>query len=60
MYLVEEKFGLDTLEQLFPDTDDERFYTAVGSYDHKDLVRLIMQFSKQTGIAVKELQRVFG
>ena len=60
MDLVEEKFGLDALDQLLSDAGDEGGYTAVGSYDHKDLVRLIVQLSKQTGISAEELQRVFG
>ncbi|RSD32570.1 heme NO-binding domain-containing protein [Vibrio pectenicida] len=60
MDLVEEKFGLDALDQLLSDAGDEGVYTAVGSYDHKDLVRLIVQLSKQTGIDAEELQRVFG
>ncbi|MCG9679911.1 heme NO-binding domain-containing protein [Vibrio sp. Isolate23] len=60
MDLVEEKFGLDALDQLLSDVGDDGIYTAVGSYDHKALVALIVQLSKQTGISAEELQRVFG
>ncbi|CAM2910201.1 heme NO-binding domain-containing protein [Vibrio neptunius] len=60
MDLVEEKFGLDALDKLLSDAGDEGVYTSVGSYDHRDLVKLIVQLSKQTGISAEELQRVFG
>ncbi|MDW1810083.1 heme NO-binding domain-containing protein, partial [Vibrio sp. Vb2362] len=36
MELVEEKFGLDVLDQVLDLSNDEGVYTAVGSYDHKD------------------------
>lgn len=58
--LVEAKFGLDELDRLLTNSDDEGVYTAVGSYDHKLLVRLIVELSKQTGISADELQRAFG
>lgn len=58
--LVETKFGLDELDHLLLSAGDEGVYTTVGSYDHKLLVKLIVQLSKQTGISADDLQRVFG
>lgn len=60
MDLVEEKFGLETLDNVLLETGDSGVYTAVGSYDHRNLVKLIVQLSKTTGIPPEELQRVFG
>lgn len=58
--LVEEKFGLDVLDQVLERADDPGVYTSVGSYDHRALVRLIGELSHLTGIGANELQRVFG
>lgn len=58
--LVEDKFGLDLLEEVLEMSDDEGIYTSVGSYDHKDLVKLIINLSKKTDIDAASLQRVFG
>ncbi|CAM3703874.1 Heme NO binding protein [Vibrio aquimaris] len=58
--MAEEKFGLDALGQLLANACDQGVYTVVGNYDHKDLVRLIVQLSKQTDTSAEELQRVFG
>ncbi|MGR5094508.1 heme NO-binding domain-containing protein [Vibrio maritimus] len=60
MELVEEKFGLDVLDEVLEMSGDEGVYTAVGSYDHKDLVKLIVNLSKKTNIDPATLQQVFG
>ncbi len=58
--LVEAKFGIEVLENMLEMSDDTGVYTAVGSYDHKDLVNLIVSLSKLTKVAVEDLQQVFG
>ncbi|WP_163930463.1 heme NO-binding domain-containing protein [Paraferrimonas sp. SM1919] len=58
--LVEDKFGLEVLDTVLDMSEDEGIYTSVGSYDHKDLVKLIINLSKVTNIEPTELQRVFG
>jgi len=58
--LIEEKFGLEVLDQVLIMSQDEGIYTSVGSYDHKQLVKLIINLSKKTSIPAEELQRVFG
>lgn len=60
MDLVEQKFGLEVLDSILSNADDSGVYTAVGSYDHRQLVKLIVELSKQSGIPPEELQRVFG
>ncbi|GAB6140449.1 nitric oxide sensor HnoX [Methylosoma difficile] len=35
-------------------------YTAVGTYDHAELVSMVIALSERTGIAVPELIKVFG
>lgn len=58
--LVEKKFGLDELDSLLSQAEDDGVYTAVGSYDHRNLVKLIVILSQRTGVSPEDLQRVFG
>ncbi|KJY80855.1 heme NO-binding domain-containing protein [Vibrio nigripulchritudo] len=58
--LVEEKFGLPTVDKILFQSEDDGIYTSVGSYDHRDLVKLIVALSKETGVAPEDLQEVFG
>ncbi|WP_413111319.1 heme NO-binding domain-containing protein [Thaumasiovibrio sp. DFM-14] len=58
--LVEEKFGLEVYEEMLDNAGDSGIYTAVGSYDHTALVKLIIELSKLTGIAIEDLQEAFG
>lgn len=58
--LVEDKFGLGVLDKMLRQSSDTGVYTSVGSYDHKALVRMIVELSHITGISADELQRVYG
>ncbi|MGF1690751.1 heme NO-binding domain-containing protein [Photobacterium kagoshimensis] len=58
--IVENTFGLDVCQQMLDEAFDEGCYTAVGSYDHKDLVKLILTLSKITDVPATELQEVYG
>lgn len=58
--LVENEFGLEICQQMFDETNDNGHYTAVGSYDHRDLVKLIIALSKITGVSPEALQEVYG
>ncbi|WP_114767072.1 heme NO-binding domain-containing protein [Vibrio rhodolitus] len=60
MDLVEDKFGLEVLDQVLDGAGDEGVYTAVGSYDHRDLVKLIVKLSEITELPPETLQQVFG
>ncbi|MDA9557054.1 heme NO-binding domain-containing protein, partial [Vibrio sp.] len=58
--LVEQQFGLSTLDQILDECEDEGIYTSVGTYDHRDLVKLIVALSKKTEISAEDLQQVYG
>lgn len=58
--IVEDAFGLEICQQMLDEAFDEGSYTAVGSYDHKDLVKLIITLSKITDVAATDLQEVYG
>ncbi|EGU31704.1 heme NO-binding domain-containing protein [Vibrio scophthalmi] len=58
--LVEQKFGLELLDELLLEANDEGIYTSIGSYDHRNLVKLIVLLSQKTGISAEDLQQVFG
>ncbi|MFA0029592.1 heme NO-binding domain-containing protein [Vibrio breoganii] len=58
--LVENHFGLEVLDQVLEMSEDQGIYTSVGSYDHKDLVKLIVNLSKTSDVPADQLQEVFG
>ncbi|MBA5761613.1 heme NO-binding domain-containing protein [Vibrio sp. 404] len=60
MDLVEDRFGLDVVDQILDSAEDSGIYTTVGSYDHKQLVKLIIELSKITELPAETLQQVFG
>ncbi|WP_038172479.1 heme NO-binding domain-containing protein [Vibrio pacinii] len=60
MDLVEQQFGLEELDAVLSQAEDNGVYTTVGSYDHRNLVKLIVQLSQRTGISPQQLQRIFG
>lgn len=62
MDLVEEKFGLEMVETLIEETQppNEGAYTAVGTYDHTELVNMVLVLSEKSGIPVPDLIKAFG
>ena len=58
--LVEDTFGLEVCQEMLDANNDDGAYTSVGTYDHKDLVKLIISLSKLTNISIEELQQVYG
>ncbi|ABV36365.1 conserved hypothetical protein [Shewanella sediminis HAW-EB3] len=58
--LVEDKFGLETCQSMLDANEDPGIYTTVGTYDHRDLIKLINSLSKLTGISCADLQQVYG
>lgn len=58
--LVEDKFGLLAVETMLDEVGSSGAYTTVGSYDHQELVKLIVSLSKITGVDIAQLQQVFG
>lgn len=60
--LVEEKFSPDLAEDILDacNLDSDGVYTAVGSYDHGELIQLVVQLSEKSGVAAPDLVRTFG
>ena len=60
--MMENRFSADmvdeVLEQAAPPSGGA--YTAVGTYDHNELVGMVVVLSQRTGVAVPELVRAFG
>ncbi|QGQ96774.1 hypothetical protein EHS13_18765 [Paenibacillus psychroresistens] len=60
--MVEQKFSLAIVDQIINDSDlpSGGSYTSVGTYDHGEILKLVVQLSERTGIPVSDLVRVFG
>lgn len=61
--MVEDKFGIDMVDAVIEDADlpvSKGAYTAVGTYPHEEIVSIVMQLSKHSGIAPNELLKIFG
>jgi len=60
--LVEEKFGLEVLDQIIEEANlsTQGVYTAVGSYDHRELIVMVELLSKMKNIPVPELLKIYG
>ncbi len=62
--LIEEKFSLSIVDQLLESTKDQLpsqgVYTTVGIYSHEEIVTLVVQLSRITGIEIPVLIRTFG
>lgn len=62
MDMVEATFGLELMEDVLDDCSLESggAYTAVGTYDHRELLEIVGVLSKHSDIPVKELVRKYG
>lgn len=60
--MIEEKFGIDMVDDLIDATDLESggAYTAVGTYDHQELVAMVVELSNRVNIDVPILVNTFG
>ena len=60
--MVEEQFSVDTAEEMIEASHlpNGGAYTSVGTYDHQEMVTLLVQLSKITGVPVPELLRSYG
>lgn len=60
--MVESKFGLAMVERIISaaDTANGGAYTAVGTYDHAELLRLVIALSGEIGVPVAQLEFAFG
>lgn len=60
--MVEETFSADLVDDIIEDSGVESggAYTAVATYDHAELVALVLALSKRTETPVPDLVRTFG
>lgn len=60
--MAEEKFGMDTVERMIAGADlpNGGAYTAVGTYEHGDMMRMVQQLSTITGLGSSTLVQAFG
>jgi len=60
--MIEETFGLDMVDLLIEKTElpSGGVYTAVGTYSHTEIVSLVINLSKETGMEVNALLLAFG
>ncbi|AHF02058.1 heme transporter CcmB [Thiomicrospira aerophila AL3] len=60
--MVEEKFSADMVDDIIDDTNPPSgaAYTAVGTYDHNELVNMVTALSKRTEIPADTLVKIFG
>ena len=60
--LVEEKFGMEMLEDVISSANlpNEGAYTVVGTYDHAELITMVVILSEKSAIAVEDLVKAFG
>jgi hypothetical protein len=60
--MVESRFSPETADMLLDECDlpSGGVYTAVGTYDHTELVSMVVRLSEHSGIAVPDLVRTFG
>lgn len=62
MEMVENKFSPDLLDHIITDANlpNGGAYTSVGTYDHREIVRLVLALGERSGVAVPELLQTFG
>lgn len=60
--LVEEKFGIVMADQVLrsPGLSTGGSYTAVGNYDHREMLTLVSALAERTGLPADELCKIFG
>jgi hypothetical protein len=62
MDMVEDVFSIDILEDIIEKSElpNDGAYTAVGTYDHEEIVRMTANLSQAVDIPVPTLLEVFG
>jgi len=60
--MVQVKFSADMVDDVIDDCDlpSGGAYTAVGTYDHGELVQMVVALSRRSGVAVADLVHAFG
>lgn len=60
--MVETTFGADMMDDVLDDCtlESEGAYTAVGTYDHKELLEIVGVLSKHSDIPIRDLVHKYG
>ena len=60
--LVEDKFGLETVDEIIQKSDLESngIYTSIGTYKFSEMLQLLQHLSAKTKISIDELLLVYG
>ncbi|MBY0535836.1 MAG: heme NO-binding domain-containing protein [Chitinophagaceae bacterium] len=60
--MVENQFGFVTASKIVNESNlqSKGVYTSVGTYDHKEIVNLVVSLSNNTGIPIPDLLEAFG
>lgn len=60
--MVEEKFSYEMVDDLInmSTSESKGVYTAIGSYDHKEIVEHVVNLHKKTEIPIPDLLKTFG
>lgn len=60
--MVESRYSADLVDQLLEESDlgSGGIYTSVGTYDHGEMVTLLGELGRHTGLGVDDLLRGFG
>lgn len=60
--MVEQEFGMDMVNDLIENNtlSSGGVYSSVGTYDHGEMVTLVMDLNKRSGIALPDLLKAFG
>lgn len=60
--MVESKYSADLVDQILEDSDlpSGGIYTSVGTYGHSEMISLLTELGKHTGLGTSELLCAFG
>lgn len=60
--MIEDKFGYTLVDKLLTESNlpSGGTYTAVGTYDHNEMITLVNGLSRQTGLPVADLLQLYG
>ena len=60
--MVEDKFSADLVDEIIEESNlnSGGVYTTVGTYDHGEMIQLVGELEKRTGVAAPDLLRAFG
>ena len=60
--LVEDKFGYETVDKIIEKSDltSKGAYTAIGTYPHAEMVKLVTNLSSEIDVPVSDLLKLYG